>query len=165
MIVHLDYPDVNLRLFGDVDVTVVHPRSWDATLAALEGAGFRREQPELASGFDQRFGKGATLSTPDELEVDLHRRLAIGRFGLLLPTEELFVGGDSFTLGGRVLPALDPPRNCLLHVLPRDPRRIPPPARPSRRRATAPGDRRRLGEDGGGRRSSRRDRRRRHRDP
>lgn len=111
---HLDYPDPNVRLFGDVDL-VVHPQSWDAALTALGEAGFNREQPELAPGFDHRFGKGATLSTPEELEVDLHRRLAIGRFGVLLPTEEMFTDGDSLALAGRLLPVLDQPSR-LLHA-------------------------------------------------
>ena len=103
---HLDYPDPALRPFGDVDV-VVHPASWVPALDALVAAGGRREAAELAPGFDARFGKGATITTAEELEVDLHRRLAIGRFGVRLPTEALFTDVEIVTLGGRAVPALD----------------------------------------------------------
>jgi hypothetical protein len=111
---HLDYPDPALRAFGDVDV-VVHPHSWRDAVGALAEAGWHRELPELAPGFDDRFGKGATITTQEGLEVDLHRRLAIGRFGVRLPTDELFHDVATVTLGGRDLPALDGPSR-LLHA-------------------------------------------------
>jgi hypothetical protein len=111
---HLDYPDPALRTFGDVDV-VVHPDSWRAAVQALANAGWHRELPELGPGFDDRFGKGATITTPEGLEVDLHRRLAIGRFGVRLPTEELFEDAATVRLAGRDLPALGGP-DRLLHA-------------------------------------------------
>jgi Uncharacterised nucleotidyltransferase len=111
---HLDYRDPNLRVFGDVDI-IVHPSSWVATLDMLARAGCKRELAELGPGFDQRFGKGATITTPEGLEVDLHRRLAIGRFGVRLPTEALFAGVDHVTLAGRSVPTLDGPAR-LLHA-------------------------------------------------
>lgn len=111
---HLDYADPALRTFGDVDV-IVHPDSWVAAVEALTEAGWRRPQPELAGGFDERYGKGATLVDADDLEVDLHRRLAIGRFGVRLPTESLFNGVESLPIGGRSLPVL-PGSDRLLHA-------------------------------------------------
>ncbi|KAB7743345.1 hypothetical protein GA707_14705 [Nostocoides sp. F2B08] len=110
---HLDFPDPSLRTFGDVDV-LIHPDSWDRAVAALAGIGWTRDALEVSPGFDGRFGKGVTLTNTDSLEVDLHRRLAIGRFGLRLDTRALFEGGDEFVLAGRRIPALSGP-NRLLH--------------------------------------------------
>src|SRR5690606_19262159 len=83
-------------------------------------AGYRRPLPEQSPGFDRRFGKGATVVSPEQLEVDLHRRLAIGRFGVRLPTDVLFEEPgferpDPLPLAGRTLPALGPPAR-LLHA-------------------------------------------------
>lgn len=97
---HLDYPAPELRLFGDVDV-VVHPNSWDAAAEALEGAGYRREFPELRPGFDASFGKGATFHDPAGSELDVHRRFAIGRFGLLPDMSEVFREPDEIILARR----------------------------------------------------------------
>lgn len=113
-VARLDYPDPNVRLFGDVDV-IVHPGSWTRALDALGAAGWTREAPEIGPGFDRSFGKGATLTAPDGAELDLHRRLAIGRFGVRLPTEALFTDLDVVTVGGRVIPTLDGPGR-LLHA-------------------------------------------------
>ena len=102
----LDYPAPGLRTFGDTDL-VVHPSSWQSAVDAIEQAGWSRELPELRPGFDDRFGKGATMRSVDGLELDLHRRLAIGRFGLLLPTEALFASRDLIVLAGRDIPTFD----------------------------------------------------------
>ena len=96
---HLDYPDPSLRTFGDVDI-LVHPRSWDAAERALRSDGWRREVPELAAGFDDAFGKGATLVNADSLEIDLHRRLAVGSFGVRLATESLFTDPAVIEIAG-----------------------------------------------------------------
>lgn len=104
-VAHLDYDDRSLRSFGDVDV-LVHPESWRAALRVLTGAGWHREAPELAPGFDERFGKGATLTAGGSLEADLHLRFAIGRFGVLSRPAELFTPADPLLLGGRTVPAL-----------------------------------------------------------
>lgn len=104
---NLDYPDPSMRTFGDVDV-VVHPDHWLATFELLSARGYGRESATLPGGYDVRFGKGATLLTPDGFEVDLHRRFAIGRFGVTARTEQLFTTADAIELGGRVIPVLDP---------------------------------------------------------
>lgn len=111
---HLDYPDPSIRPFGDVDV-LIHPDSWGRALAALADAGWRRDVPELGPGFDARYGKGATLTNEDGLELDVHRRLAVGRFGLRLPGEALFAGAATVAVGDRVLPVLAAP-DRLLHA-------------------------------------------------
>lgn len=112
---HLDYPDPSVRTFGDVDI-VVHPDDWPDAFGLLTSAGgYRREVPTLPGGYDARYGKGATLTTPEGLEVDLHRRFAIGRFGVTSRMEELFGAADAVELAGRSLPVLDPPGR-LLHA-------------------------------------------------
>ncbi len=111
---HLDYPDVSLRTFGDVDI-IVHPDDWLASLQVLKTAGLCRAAGELGAGYDRRYGKGATLTTTDGLEVDLHRRLAIGRFGVTSHTEDLFQSSAFITLAGRQVPVLVPELR-LLHA-------------------------------------------------
>ena len=111
---HLDYPDPTLRTFGDVDL-VVHPDDWLASLDVLRHAGMRREAEGLGDLYDRRYGKGATLTSPEELEVDLHRRLAIGRFGVTSRTEDLFQHADAVTLAGRSIPVLTS-EHRLLHA-------------------------------------------------
>ena len=103
---HLDYPDASVRTFGDVDV-IVHPADWLEAFRLLTGSGYRRDAPTLPGGYDDRYGKGATLTTPDGLEVDLHRRLAIGRFGVTARMDALFDSSAVVELAGRVIPVPD----------------------------------------------------------
>ena len=112
---HLDYR-VRLaeRTFGDVDL-VIHPDDWASCLGALNSAGLRRPAPELRPGYDNRFGKGATLVDAREWEIDLHLRFAIGRFGVRARMEELFERQDEIELAGRTIPVLDGP-DRLLHA-------------------------------------------------
>jgi hypothetical protein len=111
---HLDYDDPAMRCFGDIDL-VIHPAHWTRALAVLRDAGMRRETPELAPGYDDKFGKGATLCSASGLEFDLHRRLAIGRFGVRAAMEDLFTIADHIELAGRRIPCLDGPGR-LLHA-------------------------------------------------
>ena len=111
-VAHLDYPDPALRPFGDADV-LVHPMDWDRAIDALISAGCRRQVSEVHPGWDSRFGKGATLNSPEGLEVDLHRRFAIGRFGVRSRMADLYGVGDSIELAGRSIPTLDGPGRLL----------------------------------------------------
>lgn len=111
---HLDYPDPSVRTFGDVDL-VVHPSDWSAAFRLLSASGYRREAPTLLGGYDARYGKGATLTTADGLEVDLHRRFAIGRFGVTAKMEAVFSSSGAVELAGRTMPVLDP-AGRLLHA-------------------------------------------------
>ena len=104
---HLDYGDTALRSFGDIDLILPTER-WDDAVATLADAGYARLSPELRPGFDRQFGKGATLASPDGLELDLHRSFAVGRFGLTVPSHELFEGPDVLHLAGRDIPTLGP---------------------------------------------------------
>ena len=103
---HLDYPDPAVRTFGDVDV-VVHPSDWSAAIGLLSARGYRRQSPTLPGDYDARYGKGATLTTADGLELDLHRRFAIGRFGVRAAMEALFGPSAAIELAGRTVPAFD----------------------------------------------------------
>jgi len=111
---HLDYPEASIRTFGDVDL-VIHPSDWSEAFRVLSQSGYQREAPTLPADYDTRFGKGATLITADGLEVDLHRRFAIGRFGVTARMETLFESSVSVDLAGWPIPVLDPVSR-LLHA-------------------------------------------------
>jgi hypothetical protein len=102
---HLLYPDPSLRAFGDIDLLVPSDRIDDA-IAMLEHEGGERRYAEPRRGFDRRFSKGACLTMPSGLEVDLHRTLVAGPYGLTIELERLFERPASFVLAGRALPAL-----------------------------------------------------------
>ena len=82
------YADPALRSFGDVDI-LVGGADFDAAVGALAALGFRRRFVEPRPGFDARFSKGACLERADGLEIDLHRTLAPGPFGMLLGLTDL----------------------------------------------------------------------------
>ena len=103
---HTVYPEPEWRPFGDLDL-LVRGRDWAAARSAVEALGFRRNVPEPRAGFDVRFGKAATHSNPDGLQVDLHRTLVLGPFGLWIEPEELFSATTEFSLGGHRLLRLD----------------------------------------------------------
>jgi hypothetical protein len=105
-VAHLDYPDPAWRSFGDVDL-LVRSDDYDRAVAILVAGGSFRRSDEVRRGFDRRFGKGVCLIRPDGVQIDLHRTLASGPFGLTVDTEELFAANASFDLGGRRVEVLD----------------------------------------------------------
>lgn len=109
---HLAYPDPAQRLFGDVDLLV---RSADmaGAIAVLEQRGFRRPFASIGVDFDREFGKGALLVSGDGLELDLHRTLVFGLFGLTLDLDGMFEGTVELALAGRSLAALGPEERFL----------------------------------------------------
>lgn len=107
------YPDPSLRLYNDIDLLVRGPQ-FAAAVAALAGAGITRPAPELADGFDERFGKGATLHAPSGLCVDLHRTFLSGPFAFTVDAEGLFATTATVELMGRTVRTL-PPEERLLH--------------------------------------------------
>lgn len=124
---HSVYPDPSWRGTGDVDLLVA-TSDWYRAIDVLEANGLRRRVPELRPGFDSRFGKEATLSTPGGWEVDLHRVLVVGPFGLWPDVDELFGGKAAISVGGTQLPILDA-EPALIHacynaVLADDPPRL-----------------------------------------
>lgn len=104
---HSVYPDPSWRGTGDVDLLIA-TGDWYRAIEILEANGLHRTLPELRPGFDASFGKDATLATPRGWEVDLHRVLVVGPFGLWSDIDELFVGDATISVGGFELPVLDP---------------------------------------------------------
>ena len=102
---HSLYPDPSWRPFGDLDL-LVRTQDWRTACAILAELGFRRELPEPAAGFDERFGKAATHMGPDGQQLDLHRALVLGPFGIWIRPEQLFDEVTTFHLGGRTFQRL-----------------------------------------------------------
>lgn len=113
-IAHLDEVDPSLRCFTDVDL-LVRGEDIGAAVGMLAKRAYRRDLPERRPGFDRRFAKEVTLSGPNGREIDLHRTLAVGAFGLMIDPDDLWSSSDVVRLGGRPVPALDAPRR-LLHA-------------------------------------------------
>jgi hypothetical protein len=109
-VAHLDFNDPAMRCFGDVDV-VVHPADWARCVQAFAGEVRNRQATRR---FTHDFGKGETI-TIDDMELDLHRRFAVGRYGVRSAMAECFDELDTLTLAGHSLPALSPPSR-LLHA-------------------------------------------------
>lgn len=111
---HTIYPDPSWRPFGDVDL-LVRTRDWRRACAVLAELGFRRYLPEPREGFDERFGKAATHVSEEGIEVDLHRTLVLGPFGLWMDPEQLFQSTMPFSLAGRSFRRLEN-TSLLLHA-------------------------------------------------
>jgi hypothetical protein len=106
-VAHTAYPDPALRSFGDLDL-LVRSEDYPRACALLGGLGHARKRPEPRPGFEMRFGKASVHVHPDDrIEVDLHRTLVLGPFGLWLRAEELLERSTTFALGGRAIPRLD----------------------------------------------------------
>lgn len=103
---HTVYPDPSWRPFADVDL-LVRTRDWRRSCDLLAGLGFDRRLPEPRPGFDERFGKAAVHSNGDGVEIDLHRTLVLGPFGLWIDPEDLFRRTVPLRLGGRTVRRLD----------------------------------------------------------
>jgi hypothetical protein len=106
-VAHLDYPDPALRSFGDVDL-LVRSSQFDDAVAALVASGHQRKFPEPRPGFDRRFSKGSCLVSPSGHEIDLHRTLAMGPYGLRIDLDDLWRRASTFELAGRHFRALGP---------------------------------------------------------
>jgi hypothetical protein len=105
-VAHGVYADPTMRPFGDLDLLV--PRTgWRAACELLRAEGYRRDLPEPRPGFDERFGKAATHSDAEGIQVDLHRTLVLGPFGLWLDPDELLASTETFELAGLRIERLD----------------------------------------------------------
>lgn len=104
---HSVYPNPMWRGFGDIDLLLPAAR-WYQGLALLEASGARRPVPEIGAEFDVRFGKDATLFSASGWEIDLHRRLVVGPYGLWAKSAEIFANGTkSISLGGKAIAVLE----------------------------------------------------------
>ena len=99
-VAHLDEEDPSLRSFADLDLLVAAD-DMDRALAALIHHGSVRRIPERRPGFDRRFVKSIGLTSPDGVELDVHRSLCSGAHGFRIPLAELFANAEGFALGGR----------------------------------------------------------------
>lgn len=99
------YADPAVRTFLDIDL-LVPARDLDAAVAVLTAAGLRRMLPELRPGFDRRFAKTVTFLHPSGCQVDLHRTLVVGPFGLLVDRRDLFADRRSLEVAGRQMHTL-----------------------------------------------------------
>ena len=104
-VAHLDYPALELRAFGDVDL-LVRSEQFDGAVAALKRVGHHRRFPQPRPGFDRRFSKGTSFVTDEGTEIDLHRTFAMGPFGLTMKLDDLWARASTFRVGGVELGAL-----------------------------------------------------------
>ena len=109
---HLLYPDPSLRPYVDVDLLVPGER-FGSAVATLESLGITRPHPELRPGFDRRFGKGATLRTPNGEAVDLHRTFVAGPYAMWIDAGSLFDQAEPLKVGGSTLFTLAAEERCL----------------------------------------------------
>jgi hypothetical protein len=106
-VAHTMYADPSLRSFGDLDL-LVSTADYERACALLRQLGHVRQRPEPRPGFEVRFGKASVHKHPDDdVEVDLHRTLVLGPFGLWIDPDELLARRVPFLLGGRKLDRLD----------------------------------------------------------
>ena len=106
-VAHTMYPDPSLRSFGDLDL-LVSTTDYERACALLGRLGHVRQRPEPRPGFEVRFGKASVHKHPDDgIEVDLHRTLVLGPFGLWIDPDELLARREPFLLAGRKLDRLD----------------------------------------------------------
>jgi hypothetical protein len=105
---HRFYDTPSLRSFGDGDL-LVPSTDFDRALALVEAAGFRRRQAAPRSGFDRRFVKAVTLHDEAGFQLDLHRALTPGPYGVLYDVDAVFAAApDTIDLGGKALACLSP---------------------------------------------------------
>jgi hypothetical protein len=103
---HTVYPNPSWRYFSDLDV-LVRTEQWHKTCAILADLGYRRSLPEPREGFDARFGSAASFRREGGIEVDLHRNLVLGPFGLWIESQALFEGATEFRLWDRTFKRLN----------------------------------------------------------
>jgi Uncharacterised nucleotidyltransferase len=108
------YPDRSWRSYGDLDL-LVSAADWRAACEVLTRLGFRRIIPEPRPGFDERFGKGASFEDARGVQVDLHRTLAMGPFGLWIDPAALLEGTVEFSIRDVPLRRLDD-TNAFIHA-------------------------------------------------
>lgn len=110
---NLDYDDPSSRSTVDIDALV--PRSQlGEVLPLLTAHGYRRVEPALRPGWEQRFARTVLLRSPYGLEIDLHVALATGYFGRRLPMQTVFEGRDTIDLAGVQCGALSPAVRLLM---------------------------------------------------
>lgn len=100
---HTVYEHPSLRCFADVDV-LIHPAHWKAAVKLLDSQA--SETPQV-NKFVARYGKGRTVQA-GSVELDLHRRLAVGWFGVRCDHRRLLDNPTTFSVAGQSIPVLSP---------------------------------------------------------
>lgn len=95
----LEYPDRIMRPTGDIDL-LVRGEQLDDAIGTLTGRGGSVVDPEPVEGYTRTIGKSTTVTMPDGLEIDLHRTLVRGPFGVRMRPEDLWERSRSFAVGG-----------------------------------------------------------------
>src|SRR5438874_777082 len=113
-VAHTVYPDPSWRYFGDLDL-LVRGQDWSRASGLLGELGFERSVPDPRPGFVERFGGASAHRHPSGVEVDLHRTLVLGPFGLWMETDRLFDSSMGFRVADRTFRRLDDP-SLLLHA-------------------------------------------------
>jgi hypothetical protein len=108
------FDDPGLRPYVDVDL-LVRGAQFAAAVKSLEGLGLTRPVAEITSGYDERFGKGATMRTPAGVGLDLHRTFLAGPVAFLIDPESLFDTSETVTVAGSRLCSLGR-EEALLHA-------------------------------------------------
>jgi hypothetical protein len=109
-----DFPDPQQRPTADLDVLVPGDQLMRAA-QVTEALGGTLVNPEPAPGYARHVFKGLTVRLDSGLEVDLHRTLAWGPFGVRVPEADLWSPGRTFDRLGRPAKTLDVDRS-LVHV-------------------------------------------------
>jgi hypothetical protein len=104
---HVAYPHPEWRVYGDVDLLIEPGRFSDAMTTIVRRFDGERAQPELRSGFDERFGR-EILVRVGRYEVDLHRTFVDGAYGLTVHLDDLFETPTPFSIGEATIAALAP---------------------------------------------------------
>lgn len=110
----LHYGNLSLRPFGDIDI-MVRATDIDRAVVLVEAMGGERRFREPRPGYLRRFGKGAALVLDHRTEIDIHRTISPGPFGVTLDPDRFFDRESRFVVGGRLMsaPALE---ERLLHA-------------------------------------------------
>lgn len=105
-VARLDETDPALRHFADIDI-LVKGGDLRSAVDALTDLGYHRDLPERRPGFDRHFAKEVSLADSLGSELDVHRTLALGSFGLCIDLATLWEPTVAFAVGGAQLAALD----------------------------------------------------------
>jgi len=107
-VAHRFYSHPGLRMSVDVDA-LVEPAELDRAVALLVEAGHTRQQRDPYPGFSRRYAKSVSLRSAAGIEVDLHRVIPDGPFGLRASPDVVWTRpAGAVAVGGREVPALDP---------------------------------------------------------
>ena len=102
----LDYPDSRWRNYGDIDL-LVRGKDFNPVRSFLENIGFARMQATpLSSRWEAEFAKSITVARAPNVEIDLHRTLTSGAYGLAMNEEVLREDLVEFDYDGQRLRAL-----------------------------------------------------------